>query len=123
MISGITSFGKYTMLSSNIGIPYIATQANNPMQGMMRISGNNIQVFDGSNWISLGNNTCTVGLTLVAEELLDWARMKRDEELELAKLAETNTTIKDLLEQVKEKQNQLAMVKLLIKKEETVDSR
>jgi hypothetical protein len=42
------------------------------------------------------------------------------EELELKALAETNSTIKDLIDTIMQKQEQLEMVKILIKKEVTV---
>jgi hypothetical protein len=93
------------------------------MQGMIRVWGTDIQVFDGTNWIVMNTSYALVGLTPDAESLLDWARQKRQEELELVALAESNTAIKDLLDTIKQKQDQLEMVKVLIKKEVTVGTR
>jgi len=120
MIKGIAQSGRYTVVSVGNSIPYISTNMNNPMQGLLRISGSDIQVFDGTSWITMNSSYASVGLTNDAESLLDWARQKRKEELELAALAETNAAVKDLMDSIKQKQDQLEMVKILIKKEVTV---
>jgi hypothetical protein len=64
-----------------------------------------------------------VGLNSRAEDLLDWAEKKMTEELELEVLANSNPTIKDLMETIKQKQEQISIVRTLIKKEESVETR
>jgi len=123
MIKGIAQSGRYTVVSVGNSIPYISSNMNNPMQGMLRISGSDIQVFDGTSWITMNSSYASVGLTNDAESLLDWARKKRDEEMERDLLAVTNPTIKDLLEQIKEKEDQIQMVMTLIKKEVSIETR
>ena len=124
MIKGLAGTGKYTIVTmGNTSVPYINQNVSNPMQGMIRVWGTDMQVFDGTNWIVMNTSYTSVGLTSDAESLLDWARQKRQEELELKALAESNTAIKDLLDTIKQKQDQLEMVKILIKKEETVGTR
>ena len=124
MIKGLTTGGKYTVVSSgNVSVPYINPNMNNPIQGMMRISGSELQVFDGSSWIVMNTSYATVGLTGEAESLLDWAKQKRQEELELEMLAENNPVIKDLLDTIKQKREQIEMVRILIKKEVSVETR
>lgn len=121
MIKGLTTAGKYTVVSAgNTSVPYVNQNLNNPIQGMLRISGSDLQVFDGTSWIVMNTSYATVGLNGEAESLLDWAREKRNEEIECDLLAATNPTIKDLLEQIKEKEDQIQMVMNLIKKEVTV---
>ena len=124
MIKGLTTASKYTVVSAgNTSVPYINQNTNNPIQGMLRISGSDLQVFDGASWIVMNSSYATVGLTGEAESLLDWARKKRDEEMERDFLAVTNPTIKDLLEQIKEKEDQIQMVMNLIKKEVSIETR
>jgi len=121
MIKGLAHSGRYTVVSAgNTSVPYVNTNMNNPIIGMMRVSGSDIQVFDGTSWMTMNSSYASVGLTSDAESLLDWARQKRQEELELAALAETNAAVKDLMDSIKQKQEQLEMVKILIKKEVTV---
>ncbi len=90
--------------------------------GNMRYNpnGNNIEVFDGSSWIIMYSNTASVDLSGEAVSLLEWARKKRNEELERERLAETNSTIRDLMDQIKQKEEQLSIVLTLIKEEEKI---
>ena len=121
MIKGLSTSSKYTVVSSgNTSVPYVNQNLNNPIQGMLRISGSDLQVFDGHTWVVMNTSYTTVGLTPDAEAILDWARKKRDEEIEIDLLAAANPTIKNLLEQIKEKEDQIQMVMTLIKKEVTV---
>ena len=124
MIKGLATGSKYTVVSGgNTSVPYVNQNLNNPIQGMLRISGSDMQVFDGNSWIVMNTSYATVGLSSDAESLLDWARKKRDEEMERDLLAATNPTIKDLLEQIKEKEDQIKMVMNLIKKEVSIETR
>lgn len=77
----------------------------------------NLEVFDGNNWVMINMSIPSIGLSGEAEMLLDWARKKRDEEQELERLAKSNPTIKDLTDQIKQKQDQIKMVQNLIKKD------
>jgi hypothetical protein len=124
MIKGIAPMGKYTVVSAgNTSVPYINQNINNPMQGMLRINGTDTQVFDGITWMTMNTSYASIGLSSDAESLLDWARKKRDEEIEIDLLAAANPTIKNLLDQIKEKEDQIRMVMLLIKKEVSVETR
>ena len=118
MIKGIASMGKYTVVSAgNTSVPYVNQNINNPMQGMIRINGTDMQVFDGVGWTTMNTSYASVGLSPDAEALLDWARKKRDEEMELEALAQTNPTIRDLLDTIKQKTEQITIVRTLIKQE------
>jgi hypothetical protein len=124
MIKGIAPMGKYTVISGgNTSVPYINQNINNPMQGMIRINGTDMQVLDGVGWTTMNTSYASVGLSPDAEVLLDWAKKKRDEEIEIDLLAAANPTIKDLLEQIKEKEDQIQMVMTLIKKEVSIETR
>ena len=118
MIKGIAPMGKYTVISGgNTSVPYVNQNINNPMQGMIRINGTDTQVFDGTVWMTMNTSYASVGLSSDAEELLDWARKKRNEEMELEALAQTNPTIRDLLDTIKQKEEQITIVRTLIKQE------
>lgn len=73
-----------------------------------------IKVFDGSSWQQLVGGHATVELSYEAQTLLDWARKKRDEEALLDKQAQENPAIKDLVEQIKLKQDQIKMIQTLL---------
>ena len=124
MIKGITTSSRYTVVTAgNTSVPYVNQNINNPIQGMIRISGTDMQVFDGSNWMMMSTSYASVGLSPEAELLLDWAKKKRDEEKELEELAQTNPTIRDLLDTIKQKEEQITIVRTLIKKEVSVETR
>lgn len=87
--------------------------------GMVKFdtASQNFQINDGLNWVTIPNNDVTIDLSYESKKALEWARKKHREELELEELAKTNPAINDLIDQIKEKQNQLEMVKTLLKKD------
>jgi hypothetical protein len=80
-------------------------------------NSNNIEVFDGSSWVGMVSTSATIGLDENTINILKWAQQKMLEEAERKKLAETNPTIKDLVNQIKDKEEQLSIVQTLIKEE------
>jgi len=125
MIKNISSSGKYINVIGESVANYINNYSGAQGVGNIRFNTTNqtMEVYDGMAWITLQMGHVNVGLNAEAESLLDWAKKKRDEELELATLAETNTTIRDLLETIKQKEEQISIVRTLIKKETTVETR
>jgi len=120
MIKGLTGTCGVTVSAGNTLLPYIASNINNPMMGMIRINMTDLEVFNGSTWQQITSSYATVTLDQDILDVLQWARKKRDEELEFEQLAKDNIAINDLLSQIKEKQHQAKMIATLIKKEETV---
>lgn len=107
--------GEYLNVQSNRGsTPYINT--SNPITGMVSFdsSSQTLKVYDGNSWMTLGGGSATVNLTPNAISVLKWAERKMHEEYELQTLAASNPTIKDLVNQIKEKEDQINMVKTLL---------
>lgn len=119
MIKSIYSSSPFITVAGGTPQTTYIGYSNGPGVGNMRYNpnGNNIEVFDGSSWVVMYGSSATVDLSSEAISLLEWARKKRNEELELERLAETNPTIKDLMDQIKQKQEQLSIVQTLIKEE------
>jgi hypothetical protein len=119
MIGSIYSGSSSIQVSGGSASTYINGYGGAQGVGNMRFntSSQKTEVFDGTNWITLNMGTASVSLSGEVESLLEWARQKRNEELELDRLSETNLTIKDLVNQLKQKQDQIKMVRNLIKKE------
>lgn len=115
MIKGITGSRGVIVSGGNSPTTYINMAA--PSAGMMRYNGNsnNIEVYDGTSWLSMATSYVSVELDAETQSLIDWARKKRAEEYDLERLAETNPTIKDLVNQIKDKEEQLKMVQTLLK--------
>jgi hypothetical protein len=120
MIKGLQGTCGLTVSGGNTSLPYISSNANNPIQGMIRIHNTDLEVFNGTGWQSLPSSYATVSMDQDIIDVIQWARKKRNEEQELKKLSEENVAIKDLLNQIDEKQQQIQMVATLIRKEETV---
>ena len=113
--------GEYMNVTSSRGAsPYINT--SNPITGMVSYDGSTqtMKVYDGNSWQSVGGGTAMVNLTPNAISVLKWAEKKMQEEIELNALAQSNSTIRDLLEQIEVKKDQIKMVQTLIKKEEII---
>jgi hypothetical protein len=121
MIKSIHSSSPFlTVSGGNPGSTYIGNYSTNaPGVGNMRYNPNNqnIEVYDGSTWIILSAHHTNINLSDDAVSLLEWARKKRDEDLERERLAQTNPVIKDLVNQIKDKEEQIKVVQTLIKEE------
>lgn len=121
MIQNITA-GRGLVVNGG-GMTYVSKSynANAHLTGNMMydLDQQCMKVFDGISWQTLSMGHASVELDYDSLSLLDWARKKRDEETMLARLAETNPTIKDLVNQIKDKQEQLKIVQTLIQKEIT----
>lgn len=119
MIKSVHSSSPFIQVSG--GTPqnnYIGT-SNGPGVGNLRYnpSNHNIEIFDGFTWVIMHYNSVTIGLDESTTGILTWAKKKMLEEAERKKLAETNPTIKDLMDQINQKEEQLSIVLTLIKEE------
>ena len=114
MIKNITG-GRYLSVTGGAGSTYVNNYNGAQGVGNMRYntSNQNIEIYDGANWIQMQSGYATISMTPEAESLLDWARQKRQEEMELNELAKTNPTIADLQKQIKEKKEQIDIVRAL----------
>jgi uncharacterized spore protein YtfJ len=115
--------GEYLNVASNKGAqPYISMSSSQPMMGAVSYDpgSQQMKVYDGHSWMSLGGGSATVNMSPNAISILKWAEKKMLEEAErerLVGLAETNPTIRDLMDQIKQKEEQLSIVLTLIKEE------
>ena len=79
----------------DVSIPYINNNSSNPIQGMIRLWGNDFQVFDGTAWIQLASSYATVSLDQETQDLLQWARTQRQLEMNRATLIENNPALEN----------------------------
>lgn len=115
MIRGLTGGKHIIVTGGNPPTTYI--NMNNPSAGLVRYNGNNnsVEVYDGMTWITMQSSYANVELDADTQLLLEWARKKRAEEFEREQLAITNPAIKDLVEQIKQKEDQIKMIRTLLK--------
>jgi len=121
MIKNIAGGGKYLTVTGGSNSTYVNNFSGAQGVGNMRYntSSQNIEIYDGNNWVPMQSGYATVTMTPEAESLLDWAKQKRMEEDMNKALAASNPTIADLLEQKKKIDEQLNIVKTLIKPKTT----
>ena len=119
MIKNISSSGKYINVIGESVANYINNYSGAQGVGNLRFNTTNqsMEVYDGNSWMHLQMGHVNVGLNHEAEDLLDWAKKKRNEEFELEALANSNPTIRDLLDTIKQKEEQITIVRTLIKQE------
>ena len=102
MIKGITGGAGLIVNGGNVSFPYVPMNANNPVQGMLRINGQDIQTFDGSSWLTVGHNIiANVSLDTDSLELLQWARTQRQLEMNRKTLIENNPALQKAQEAIK----------------------
>ena len=85
-------------------MPYINNsnyQNGNPLHGMMRLNGSDVQVFDGTAWLNVGASYAGIGLSGEAESAIDWASKKRLEEMDLMQRMEKHPGLKQAYEAFK----------------------
>jgi len=99
MIKSISSTGRYLQVQGgNSGSNYINGYSGAQGVGNLRFNtaNQNMEIWDGSNWIVMATGHVMVGLDAEAVELLDWARAKRQQEERITKLAQQHPGIQDL---------------------------
>lgn len=129
MLKSLTSFGRYLNVIGGTpmsyyggGSGYYGGHGGGMGTGNMRFNGTtqNVEMYDGSNWVVVNSSNATITLTPEAEELLDWAKRKRDEEKELEILAKNYPTIADLVSELKAVQEKIAVVQTLVREEKKI---
>jgi len=126
MIKGLMGSRGIAVNGGNTSVPYINSNPANPVQGMIRVWGTDMQVFDGNTWILMNTSYATVELDTETLMLLEWARNKmKEEELLITtpwdhpavKAARQNLNNAKL--EVKQLEEQLKVTEILIHEEST----
>jgi len=122
MIKGINQGGRYISVTGGMpGSNYINNYSGAQGIGNMRFntSTQNVEVWDGNNWMTLQTSYATVQLDSEATSLLDWAKEKRDEEWKMQELIKTNPAVKIAYDNVLKAQEQLKITTILSTDEKT----
>jgi hypothetical protein len=122
MIKGINQGGRYiTVTGGSPGSNYVNNYSGAQGIGNMRFntSNQNMEIWDGNNWMTLQTSYATVELSHDASSLLDWAREKRDEEWKIKELIKTNPAVKIAYDNLLKAQEQLKITTILSTDEKT----
>jgi hypothetical protein len=95
MIKGLMGNKGVIVSGGDTSLPYISSNNNNPIQGMLRINNTDFEVFNGTGWQQLASSYATVGLDQDTQDLLQWARTQRTLERNRAVLIENNPALEN----------------------------
>ena len=122
MIKGLSGITGVTVSGGNTALPYVGPNTSNPMTGMIRINGTEMEVFNGSSWQVMSSSYATVGLDQDVLDIVQWARKKRDEEDAWYALATTNEAVRIALEQLEQAKTRLELTAILARDYEQTTS-
>ena len=80
MIKGLQGGNGVIVDNGNTSLQYVNQDTNNPLQGMVRVWGSDLQVFSNGSWSLMASSYATVRLDPETASLLEWARKKKEEE-------------------------------------------
>ena len=115
MIKGLQGITGITVTHGNTSVPYINQTSNNPIQGMIRVYGSDMQVFDGATWLNMNAGYATVSLDQDILDIVQWARKKRDEEQNILAAAEKHPAIRIAMDNFAKAKQQLDVTIILSK--------
>ena len=116
MIKGINQSGRYiTVTGGTPNSNYINNYNGAQGVGNMRFNTVNqdIEIWDGNNWMTYSSSYATIGLDQEAIDLLNWAREKRNEEQKIKELIKTNPAVKIAYEQMLKAEERLKITQIL----------
>jgi hypothetical protein len=122
MINTVSGLGKHVIVEGGMpSMTYMNTSSGYMNVGDMRYnpSRQQIEVYDGNNWVTLNGGHASVRLTSHTEAVIDWAAKKMQEDMELEALSKSNPTIADLVEQKKTLDHKIKMVRNLLQDDVT----
>lgn len=109
MIRTVISSGSHIYAAGGSSLPYISPNPNNPIQGMLRVNGSDMEVFDGNSWMKLYLSDANIGLNNSANEAIDWAIKRMEQEKEWYKLASNNEAVRIALDQFEQARTRLEL--------------
>jgi hypothetical protein len=101
MIKGLMGGPGLDVQGGGTSVPYINQNNSNPIQGMLRIWGSDMQVFDGNSWLNLSASYATVNFNGETQSVLQWAREQRNLQLERERKAREHPALQNALDAIK----------------------
>jgi hypothetical protein len=116
MIKNVYGSGRYLTAYSNNASNYMNNFGGAQGLGDLRFNTVHqcLEVYNGSMWHPLSMSDVSVSLTQDAVDAIDWADQKRKEEHDIRVLAEKYPAVADQLAAVREAEEKLRMITLLV---------
>lgn len=119
MINAVTSSSPHMYASGGNAFPYVSSNHTNPSQGMLRLNGSDMEVFDGNTWMKIYASAASVGLTGTANDAISWAIKKMEEEKTWKELATHNEAVKIALDNLEQARQQVDIIAKLAREYDT----
>ena len=119
MVININSSSQHMYAAGGGSLPYVSSNINNPIQGMLRLNGSDMEVFDGSMWMKIYASSASVGLNNEAEQAISWAIERMKQEQDWAALAEKNAAVKIALDNLEQARQQVDIIAKLAREYDT----
>jgi hypothetical protein len=116
MIKNVYGSGRYLVAQSSNASNYMNNFSGAQGLGNMQFNTTNqrIEVWDGQRWQPLLMTDVSVSLTQDAVDAIGWVNQKRVEEHKIKELAEKYPAVADQLAAVREAEEKLRMITLLV---------
>jgi hypothetical protein len=115
MIKGLMGKAGVSISGGDTSLPYISMNTENPIQGMVRIWGTDLQVFSSIGWSTIPSSYATATLDNYTLDMMDWVRKKMLEEKVLEALSDDNPAVKIAKENVNRIKQELAQAEEQLK--------
>jgi len=110
MIKGLMGNQGIVVSGGNTALPYVNQNPSNPLTGMLRINGTEMEVFTGNGWQILSTSYATVSLDQDTQDLLQWARAQRTMALNRMHLAQNNPALMKVLTRIKKAEDDFELL-------------
>jgi hypothetical protein len=122
MIKGLMGNQGVVVSGGNTVLPYVGQNPSNPMTGMVRVNGTEMEVFTGTNWQILSTSYATVSLDQETQDLLMWAKAQRTMSMNRLTLAQNNPALLKALEAVKRAEDNFEILAKFVEHDEHTQS-
>jgi hypothetical protein len=117
MIKGLMGTCGVTVSGGDTALPFISPNTNNPMTGILRINGTDIEVFNGNNWQMISSSYATVSVDQELLDVIQWARTQRTMAMNRLNLAQNNPALLKALEAVKRAEDNFEILAAFVEHE------
>ena len=116
MIKNVYTNGPYITKTDNQATNYMNNYSGAQGLGNMRFNTTtqSVEVYDGMMWRPMEMGTVNLSLTSDAVAAIAWASQQRHDEMKIKELADKHPAVADQLAAVREAEEKLRMVTLLV---------
>ena len=107
-----------TVSAGNTALPYVGSNVNNPLTGMIRINNTELEVFNGTSWQIISSSYATVSLDQEILDVIQWARTQRTMAMNRLALAQNNPALMKALVKLKKAEDDFELLSKFVEHDE-----